>query len=156
MQYGFGSTHRQYTSRNQSAKVTPPKGFEREIRCHFLRCSVFGLTSKDDFQIHTSSENKTPPIGLPKATATPAAAVAVKISRVFEAFRLYLSKKREMTLPVQTAKCTLGPSLPTDRPDAIANGNPMDFISNVHAPRKPFMTKPAMMHLISEMPDPAA
>lgn len=65
-------------------------------------------------------------------------------------------KKREMTFPVQTAKCTLGPSLPTDRPDAIANGNPMDLISNVHAPRKPFITKPAMMHLISEIPEPAA
>ena len=104
----------------------------------------------------TSKENKTPPIGLPKATATPAAAVAVKISRVLEAFCLYLLKRREMTFPVQTAKCTLGPSLPTDRPDAIANGKPMDLISNVHAPKNPFMTKPAMMHLISEIPEPAA
>lgn len=65
-------------------------------------------------------------------------------------------KNREMTFPVQTAKCTLGPSLPTERPDAMANGNPMDLISNVHAPRKPFMTKPAMMHFISEIPEPAA
>jgi hypothetical protein len=51
----------------------------------------------------TSSENNTPPIGLPNATATPAAAVAVKISRVFPALRLYLSKYREMTLPAHTA-----------------------------------------------------
>lgn len=32
----------------------------------------------------------------------------------------------------------------------------MDFMSKVQAPRKPFMTKPAMIHLISEMPEPAA
>jgi len=30
------------------------------------------------------------------------------------------------------------------------------LINRVHAPKKPFMTKPAMMHFISEMPDPAA
>lgn len=69
---------------------------------------------------------------------------------------MYLPKKREMTFPVQTAKCTLGPSLPTDRPDAMASGKPMDLISSVHAPRKPFMTKPAMMHFISDIPEPAA
>jgi hypothetical protein len=51
----------------------------------------------------TSNENKTPPIGLPKATATPAAAQALKISLVFAALRLYLSKSLEMTLPVHTA-----------------------------------------------------
>lgn len=107
-------------------------------------------------EFRTSKENKTPPIGLPKATATPAAAVAVNTSRVLEAFCLYLPKKREMTFPVQTAKCTLGPSLPTDRPDAMASGKPMDLISSVHAPRKPFMTKPAMMHFISDIPEPAA
>lgn len=95
-------------------------------------------------------------MGLPNATATPAAAVAVRISLVFAAFSLYLLKARDMTFPVHTAKWTLGPSFPTDRPDAIANGNPIDFINNVHAPRKPFITKPAMMHLISDMPEPAA
>lgn len=104
----------------------------------------------------TSRENSTPPIGLPKATATPAAAVAVKTSRVFDALCLYLLKKREITFPAQTAKCTLGPSLPTERPEAIANGSAIDLISNVHAPRKPFITKPAMIHLISEIPEPAA
>jgi hypothetical protein len=30
------------------------------------------------------------------------------------------------------------------------------LINSVHAPRKPFITKPAMMHFISDMPDPAA
>lgn len=105
---------------------------------------------------HTSSENSTPPIGLPNATATPAAAVAVKTSLVFEAFCLYLLKKREITFPVQTAKWTLGPSLPIERPEAIARGRVIDLISSVHPPRNPFMTKPAMMHLISEIPEPAA
>lgn len=32
----------------------------------------------------------------------------------------------------------------------------MDFMNSVHHPRKPFMTKPAIMHLISEIPEPAA
>ena len=95
-------------------------------------------------------------MGLPKATATPAAADALKISRVLDASRRYLSKNLETTLPMQTAKCTLGPSLPTDRPDAMESGRPTDLISSVQNPRKPFMTKPAMMHLISEMPEPAA
>jgi hypothetical protein len=38
----------------------------------------------------------------------------------------------------------------------MARGRASDLISNVHEPRKPFMTKPAMMHLISEIPEPAA
>ena len=32
----------------------------------------------------------------------------------------------------------------------------MLFISNVRLPRKPFITNPARIHFISEMPDPAA
>jgi hypothetical protein len=95
-------------------------------------------------------------MGLPKATATPAAADAVKISLVFEALCLYLPNHREMTFPVHTAKWTLGPSFPTERPDAMASGKAIDLIRRVHAPRNPFMTKPAMMHLISEIPEPAA
>lgn len=111
---------------------------------------------KAKLEAHTSRENNTPPIGLPKATATPAAAVAVKTSLVFDALRLYLVKKREITFPAQTAKCTLGPSLPTDSPDAIASGSAMDLIKSVQPPKNPFITKPAMIHFISEIPDPAA
>lgn len=95
-------------------------------------------------------------MGLPKATATPAAADAVRISLVFDAFCLYFPKNREITFPVHTAKWTLGPSFPTDRPDAIAKGRAIDLIMRVQAPKKPFITKPAMIHLISEIPDPAA
>ena len=40
--------------------------------------------------------------------------------------------------------------------DAIEKGIAIDLITRVQKPRKPFMTKPAMMHLISEIPDPAA
>jgi hypothetical protein len=105
---------------------------------------------------HTSNENSTPPIGLPKATATPAAADAVKISLVLDALVLYFPKNREITFPVQTAKWTLGPSFPTERPDAIASGRAIDLMMSVQAPRKPFMTNPAIIHLISEMPEPAA
>jgi len=32
----------------------------------------------------------------------------------------------------------------------------MDFMSNVQKPKNPFITNPAIMHLISEIPDPAA
>lgn len=51
----------------------------------------------------TSSENKTPPIGDPKATATPAAAQAERISRILAALRRYFVKNLLMTFPVQTA-----------------------------------------------------
>jgi hypothetical protein len=46
--------------------------------------------------------------------------------------------------------------LPTDKPDAIAKGRATDLIAKVQKPRKPFITKPAMIHFISEIPDPAA
>jgi hypothetical protein len=38
----------------------------------------------------------------------------------------------------------------------MASGSEIDLMNSVVAPRKPFMTKPAIMHFISEMPDPAA
>lgn len=38
----------------------------------------------------------------------------------------------------------------------MARGKASDLMIKVHQPRKPFMTNPAMMHLISEMPEPAA
>jgi hypothetical protein len=63
--------------------------------------------------------------------------------------------------------------LPTDRPDAITNGwmhlakafqidaekgltRVILLIANVPNPKYPCITKPARIHLISEMPDPAA
>ncbi len=38
----------------------------------------------------------------------------------------------------------------------MASGRATDFMIRVQSPRKPFILKPAMMHLISEMPEPAA
>lgn len=38
----------------------------------------------------------------------------------------------------------------------MASGRHIDLINKVQNPRKPFITKPAMIHLISDMPDPAA
>lgn len=38
----------------------------------------------------------------------------------------------------------------------MASGKQIDLINSVQNPRNPFITKPAMMHLISDMPDPAA
>ena len=46
--------------------------------------------------------------------------------------------------------------MPTDKPEPMARGSPIDLIESVVKPRKPFMTNPAMMHFISEIPDPAA
>ena len=78
-----------------------------------------------------------------------------------------------MRFPMQHATWTDGPSLPTDRPEAMTRGYTRGhrcFIpirtqrrtkvtlltKNVQKPKKPFMTNPAMMHLISEIPEPAA
>ena len=41
----------------------------------------------------SSKENKTPPIGAPKATETPAAEAADNISRFLASFRPYLGNK---------------------------------------------------------------
>ena len=38
----------------------------------------------------------------------------------------------------------------------MASGRPIDLINRVCQPRKPFMMNPAMIHLISEIPEPAA
>ncbi len=39
---------------------------------------------------------------------------------------------------------------------AIAKGKAIDLINKVQNPRNPFMTNPAIIHLISDIPDPAA
>ena len=96
-------TRRQHRSSYQSTEVTAPHCFEREVRRHFLRILASNSARAQDMEKITSSENKTPPIGLPNATATPAAAHALRISLVLAALRLYLSKNLEMTFPVQTA-----------------------------------------------------
>ena|ERR1700722_10251870 len=84
-------------------------------------------------------ENKTPPMGEPNATPTPAALAAVTISLILpcvwdETLKLlrnndYLPWLRENLLkrpatryPIQHATCTDGPSFPTDSPEAITNG----------------------------------
>lgn len=56
------------------------------------------------FGIVTSSKlNKTPPIGAPKATETPAAAAADKISLFFASFLPYLGNRYEKILPIIVA-----------------------------------------------------
>lgn len=44
--------------------------------------------------LHTSIENSTPPIGEPKATATPAALAAVKISRILPSWCEHWAERR--------------------------------------------------------------
>lgn len=66
----------------------------------------------------TSSKlNKTPPMGAPKATATPAAEAADRISRFLPSFLAYFVKMRVVMFPTQQAICTSGPSLPRLIPD---------------------------------------
>lgn len=96
------------------------------------------LKTWDRVQKHTSMENITPPIGDPNATATPAALAAVTTWRI-------LAEKDKMRArwtehvgapwllanfgnqpatikPIQQATWTEGPSLPTDKPEAMTNG----------------------------------
>jgi hypothetical protein len=68
----------------------------------------------------SSKANNTPPMGDPKATATPAALDAVKISLISALLVLNRLKHLEMTLPTQHAMCTEGPSLPIDKLEATA------------------------------------
>lgn len=55
-------------------------------------------------------------MGAPKATDTPAAAEALKISRFLASFEPYLGKRYEKILPIQHARCTIGPSFPKFKP----------------------------------------
>lgn len=73
---------------------------------------------------------------------------------------------------MQHAMWTEGPSFPTERPEAITRGCILStcgsrrgrqlltsvilLMASVGKLRKPRMTKPPMIHLISDMPEPAA
>lgn len=87
----------------------------------------------------TSIENNTPPMGEPKATATPAADAAVITSLILpeagvkgvirgrmSRHELELREKRldhPATMdPIQQATWTDGPSFPTDKPEAMIKG----------------------------------
>lgn len=92
-------------------------------------------------------EKSTPPMGEPKATATPAALDAVRISRILTegqrghlmrltGHSLWLSRyrgnSRATTLPTAHATWTEGPSLPTARPDPIASGCGQQRLTATH------------------------
>jgi hypothetical protein len=74
-------THGQSKRGDQSADKALPHGAIGEHLIHLLR-GVRAVTTAKLTQ-PTSMENSTPPIGDPKATATPAALDAVTISRIF-------------------------------------------------------------------------
>lgn len=67
---------------DQSTEEATPHGFDAEGMAHFLLILVRRVL-QIEYNGFTSMENSTPPIGDPKATATPAALEAVKISRIF-------------------------------------------------------------------------
>lgn len=79
------NAHRQCERRHKCAEEAPPHRLDVKSMVHFLYISYAdeGLTIRFDFRMgRTSIENSTPPIGEPKATATPAALAAVIISRI--------------------------------------------------------------------------
>lgn len=136
-------------------------------------------------------ENRTPPIGEPNATATPAALAAVSISLIFpvqcgsgdsglescsvthhgfvrseqtdqlrrclrsmpHAQRDLLSRPTGQTQSL-TARQAQHPRVMRRCHEELTRVRLL--IASVQKPRKPFMTKPARMHLISDIPDPAA
>jgi hypothetical protein len=77
--------------------------------------------------------NMTPPIGAPKATETPAAAEALKISRFFASLYPYFGNRYENIFPMQQAKCTIGPSLPKLRPAIVHVGKQVrQYLINIY------------------------
>ena len=60
----------------------------------------------------SSREKRTPPMGAPKATDTPAAAAAESISRIFASLWRYFGNSFAIKRPQQHATWTSGPSLP--------------------------------------------
>jgi hypothetical protein len=74
---------RQRHSRHERAEKAPPHRFDTEIVAHFLCADIkFCRNSEERIARRTSMEKRTPPIGEPNATATPAALAAVTISRI--------------------------------------------------------------------------
>lgn len=74
-------------------------------------------------------------MGAPKATETPAAEAAERISLFFASLLPYLAKKRLMMLPMQQLQWTSGPSLPSERPAATVSIMPSDLMVSVQLPR---------------------
>ena len=136
-------------------------------------------------------ENKTPPIGDPNATATPAALAAVTISRILTEklwslpcgggviYGLTLTTRKFLEWPcnkVSNTTCYMYGWAFLANWQARRNNQWLNsfskgiphrskkkkltsvilLIANVPNPKNPCITKPARMHLISEMPDPAA
>lgn len=137
----------------------------------------------------TSIENKTPPMGDPNATATPAALAAVTISRILPDKRqksVLLGKKRALTLTtrklfewpcneVSDTACSMygGTFFPNRKARCNDQGlsscrvndvnrsgenltSVMLLMAKVGNPKNPCITNPARIHLISEIPEPAA
>ncbi|CAI6337616.1 unnamed protein product [Periconia digitata] len=98
----------------------------------------------------------TPLMGAPKATATPLAALALRISLRFASFALYFENIRQAMLPMEVAICTYGPSLPRLKPEATLRIKPRVLMIKVRTPRYPWRTKPLRMTLTSATPLPAA
>lgn len=125
---------------DQRTDKTPPHSLDTEYVAHFL-WGTFGKNIPRCGQRRevTSIENNTPPIGEPKATATPAADAAVMTSLILPEAGVNTSDESKMSChelelrekrrdhpatrdPIQHATCTEGPSFPTDKPEAMTKG----------------------------------
>lgn len=74
--------HRKRYRSHEGTKETPPERLDVKVVAHFL-CASHEIQRGRQKETLTSIENRTPPIGEPNATATPAALAAVTISRIF-------------------------------------------------------------------------
>jgi len=116
----------------------------------------------------SSKENSTPPIGAPKAAATPAAAPQDTKSRFSLSFRKSCTLLKEASKPIpweppcDTAAATpdpiwiMGPSLPSGKPALHEKMIPMALQRTVLILTRRGMFSPLRKHLISGMPDPEA
>mmetsp|Transcript_73640 Transcript_73640/g.225245 ORF Transcript_73640/g.225245 Transcript_73640/m.225245 type:complete len:277 (+) Transcript_73640:1183-2013(+) len=104
----------------------------------------------------SSYEKSTPPSGVPKATATPAAAAVLMSSRRLASLSVYRAESLESALAQQQATCTKGPSLPKLMPEETDSVSPTTFTSNVLSSSTSPITKPPKIVFTSGMPLPRA
>ena len=120
----------------------------------------------DQYVAASSSAKSTPPIGAPKAAATPAAAPAETKSRLSWSLRKRLShivrSRHVFDEPCERPAATIapvwiiGPSLPSTSPLATEHSTPTVFASSVRVRSSPGTRQPWRYDLTSGMPEPPA
>lgn len=99
---------------------------------------------------------KTPPIGAPNATATPAEQAELSVSLLLASLWENFGNSLVRIFAAQAAMCTKGPSFPRFMPVATERVSPTALTTRVLIPKKPCIIKPDKIVLTSGMPEPAA